>query len=137
MKLLQTLSFATVNAFSITYDLRRTGNIQMNLSYTMQFADGTGSDSESSRGLGSRGIQRSLFPMNYDERHRISAIMDYRYSSGTAYNGPTIGNMDVFANTGVNIAAIAVSGRPYTAALQPEAFGDSGIRGAIDGARLP
>ncbi len=131
------LDFATVKAFSISYDLRRTGNIQMNLTYTMQFADGTGSDANSSRGLGSRGIQRSLFPMNYDERHRISAIMDYRYSSGTAYNGPTIGGIDILANTGLNVAAITVSGRPYTAAQQPEAFGDSGIRGAINGARLP
>lgn len=131
------LDFATVKAFSVSYDLRRTGNVQMNLAYTLQFADGTGSDSESSRGLGSRGIQRSLFPMNYDERHRISAIFDYRYSSGTAYNGPTIGNLDIFANTGLNIAASTVSGRPYTSALQPEAFGDSGIKGAINGSRLP
>ncbi len=131
------LDFATVKAFSISYDLRRTGNIQMNLAYTLQFADGTGSDSESSRGLGSRGIQRSLFPMNYDERHRISAIVDYRYSSGTAYNGPTIGNLDIFANTGLNLAAITVSGRPFTAAQQPEAFDASGIKGAINGARLP
>ena len=131
------LDFATVKAFSVSYDLRRTGNVQMNLAYTLQFADGTGSDSESSRGLGSRGIQRTLFPMNYDERHRISAIFDYRYSSGTAYNGPTIGNFDILANTGLNIAAQTVSGRPYTAALQPEAFGDSGIKGAINGSRLP
>lgn len=131
------LDFATVKAFSISYDLRRTGNIQLNLSYTLQFADGTGSDSESSRGLGSRGIQRSLFPMSYDERHRINAILDYRYSSGTAYNGPTIAGVDIFANAGVNFAASTVSGRPYTAAIQPEAFGSSGIKGAINGSRLP
>jgi outer membrane receptor protein involved in Fe transport len=131
------LDFATVKAFSISYDLRRTGNLQLNLSYTLQFADGTGSNTESSRGLGSRGIQRTLFPMSYDERHRINAIIDYRYSSGTAYNGPTIAGIDILANTGVNIAASTVSGRPYTAAIQPEAFGSSGINGAINGSRLP
>ncbi len=131
------LDFATVKAFSISYDLRRTGNIQMNLSYTLQFADGTGSNSESSRGLASRGIQRTLFPMSFDERHRINAIIDYRYASGQAYNGPSIGGIDILANTGVNFAASTVSGRPYTAAIQPEAFGSSGIKGAVNGSRLP
>ncbi|MBI5913910.1 MAG: carboxypeptidase regulatory-like domain-containing protein [Bacteroidetes bacterium] len=131
------LDFATVKAFSVSYDLRRTGNLQMNLSYTLQFADGTGSNSESSRGLGSRGIQRTLFPMSFDERHRVSGIFDYRYSSGRAYNGPRIGGLDVLANTGLNFTAIAVSGRPYTAAIQPDAFGSSGIRGAVNGSRLP
>ncbi len=131
------LDFATVKAFSVSYDLRRTGNIQMNLTYTLQFADGTGSDSGSSRGLGSRGIQRTLYPMSYDERHRINAIIDYRYASGRAYNGPRIAGIDILANTGVNFAASTVSGRPYTAAIQPESFGASGIKGAINGSRLP
>lgn len=131
------LDFATVKAFTVSYDLRRTGNVQMNLAYTLQFADGTGSDNESSRNLGSRGIQRSLFPMSYDERHRINIIFDYRYASGKLYNGPRIGGLDILANTGLNILATTVSGRPYTAAIQPEPFGSSGIRGAINGSRLP
>ncbi len=131
------LDFATVKAFSVSYDLRRTGNIQMNLAYTLQFADGTGSNTESSRSLGSRGIQRTLFPMSYDERHRISAIVDYRYGSGKAYNGPRIAGLDILANTGLNVAVITVSGRPFTAAIQPESFGSSGIKGAVNGSRLP
>ncbi len=131
------LDFATVKAFTVSYDLRRTGNLQLNLAYTLQFADGTGSDTESSRGLSSRGIQRTLFPMNYDERHRINAIIDYRYSSGSAYNGPSIAGIDILANTGVNFAASSVSGRPYTSNIQPEAFGSSGINGAVNGSRLP
>ncbi len=131
------LDFATVKGFSISYDMRRTGNISMNLSYTLQFADGTGSDANSSRGVGGRGIQRTLFPMSYDERHRISGIVDYRYGSGRSYNGPTIGGVDILANTGLNVTGIAVSGRPYTSALRPEILGASGIRGSVNGARLP
>ena len=131
------LDFATVKGFSISYDLRRTGNIQLNLAYTLQFADGTGSDANSSRGLGSRGIQRTLFPMSYDERHRINAVIDYRYGSGKAYNGPRIGGLDILANAGINITTVAVSGRPYTAAIQPDVLGSRGIKGAINGARLP
>ena len=131
------LDFATVKGFSVSYDMRRTGNISMNLAYTLQFADGTGSDANSSRGVGGRGVQRSLFPMTYDERHRISGIIDYRYGSGKGYNGPSIAGVDILANAGLNLTGIAVSGRPYTAAVQSEILGASGIKGSINGSRLP
>ena len=131
------LDFATVKGFNLSYDLRRTGNVSLNLAYTLQFADGTGSNANTSRGLSSRGIQRALYPMSFDERHRLTGIIDYRYGSGKEYNGPRIGGVDVLANAGLNLTTIAVSGRPYTAALQPEAFGASGNDGALNGSRLP
>ncbi len=131
------LDFATVKGFNLSYELRRTGNISLNLAYTLQFADGTGSDANTSRGLSSRGIQRALFPMSYDERHRLTGIIDYRYRSGKEYNGPSISGLDILANTGLNVTTIAVSGRPYTAALQPTAFGAAGNKGALNGSRLP
>lgn len=131
------LDFATVKGFNVSYDMRRTGNLSINLAYTLQFADGTGSDANSSRGLGSRGIQRTLFPMSYDERHRINTVVDYRYGSGKAYNGPRIGGVDILANAGINLTTIAVSGRPYTAGVEPIQLGSRGIKGAINGSRLP
>jgi outer membrane receptor protein involved in Fe transport len=131
------LDFATVKGFNLQYDLRRTGNVSMNIAYTLQFADGTGSDANSSRSLASTGVQRTLFPLNFDERHRIAAIFDYRYGSGNKYNGPRISGLDVFANAGVNLTAIAVSGRPYTSAVEPDVLGSRGIAGSINGSRLP
>ena len=131
------LDFATVKGFNLSYDLRRTGNLSLNLAYTLQFADGTGSNETSSQGLSSRGIQRALFPVSFDERHRLTGIIDYRYGSGKEYNGPRIGGLDILANTGLNITTIAVSGRPYTAAQQAQAFGAAGNKGAINGSRLP
>lgn len=131
------LDFATVKGFSIAYDLRRTGNVSLGLNYTLQFADGTGSDANTSSGLSSRGVQRTLFPMSFDERHRISGIIDFRYGSGKQYNGPRIGGVDILANAGLNLTGIAVSGRPYTKAIEPSAFGAQGIDGAINGTRLP
>ena len=131
------LDFATVKGFNLSYDLRRTANLSLNLAYTLQFADGTGSDANTSRGLSSRGIQRALFPMSFDERHRLTAIIDYRYLSGDKYNGPVIGGLDLLANTGLNLTTIAVSGRPYTAAIEPQQFGAAGNKGAINGSRLP
>lgn len=131
------LDFATVKGFSIAYDLRRTGNVSMNLAYTLQFADGTGSNANSSQGLSANGIQRALFPLSFDERHRITGIIDYRYASGKKYNGPRISGIDILANTGLNITTIGVSGRPFTQAQAPNQFGASGRLGAINGSRLP
>ena len=131
------IDFGTVKGFTFQYDLRRTGNIQLQAAYTLQFADGTGSDANSSRGLSNRGIQRVLYPLNFDERHRLNIALDYRYGSGKSYNGPEIFGFELFGNTGLNLQAIAVSGRPYTATLVPIQFGGQGTVGSINGARLP
>jgi outer membrane receptor protein involved in Fe transport len=132
------IDFATIKGFSFTYDLRRTGNINLLANYTLQFADGTGSDANSQAGLTSRGRNvRTLSPLSFDERHRFNLTMDYRYGSGKQYNGPRIFGADIFANAGANIQAIAVSGRPYTKRLIPARFGGSGFAGGINEARLP
>ncbi len=107
------LDFGTVKGFSFTYDLRRTGNIQMSTSYTLQFANGSGSDANSSSGINENGVIRELFPLSFDERHRIAATLDYRFSDGKAYNGPRIAGIDLLANAGANFIFTAVSGRPY------------------------
>ncbi len=131
------LDFGTVKGFTFQYDLRRTGNVSLNVAYTLQFADGTGSDANTSRGLSSRGIQRTLFPLSFDERHRINVILDYRYGSGRRYNGPRVNGVDIFANAGINLQTVAVSGRPYTRKTTPAPFGGQGTEGSINGARLP
>jgi hypothetical protein len=132
------IDFGTVKAFSIEYDLRRTGNLTLNANYTLQFADGTGSDANSQQGLTNRGLNiRTLFPFSYDERHTVNVILDYRYASGKKYNGPRIAGRDIFADAGLNIQTTAVSGRPYTRTLVPSQFGGSGNAGTINGDRLP
>lgn len=131
------IDFGTVKGFTFQYDLRRIQNMEMRLAYTLQFADGTGSDANSQRGIGSRGIIRTKFPLNFDERHNISALIDYRFADGKQYNGPRISGKEILANAGANFQITAVSGRPYTAAERPEQFGGSGILGAINGNRLP
>ncbi len=131
------LDFGTVKGFTFQYDLRRTGNITLLASYTLQFADGTGSDANSNRSRANQGIQRVLYPLNFDERHRINLSLDYRYGSGKEYNGPRVAGMDIFANAGLNLQAFMVSGRPYTAAVLPNVLDGDGVKGAINGARLP
>lgn len=131
------IDFGTVKGFSFVYDQRRTGNFSMNANYTLQFADGTGSDANSQRGLTSRGNLRTLFPLNFDERHRVVLSADYRYDSGQRYTGPRLFGADIFAAAGVNFQAIAVSGRPYTRKFLPTELGGEGTVGSINGARKP
>lgn len=136
--------FGTVKGLTIAYDLRRTGNIRMTAAYTLQFADGTGSDAVSSTGLINNGLPnlRAVFPYSFDQRHAIALTMDYRYGGGADYNGPTIGDFKVFENTGLNILSNIYSGSPYSrqtfitneGAFSPQVAGTDGTR---NGSRLP
>lgn len=129
------LDFGTVKGFTFQYDLRPTGHVSANINYTLQFADGTGSDAGSQRGLNRRGNIRTLSPLNYDERHRIVATIDYRFEG--AYNGPVLFGSEIFKNAGANLQVSTVSGRPFTKRVQPTPFGGSILEGGINGNRLP
>jgi len=129
--------FGTVKGFTWQYDLRRTKNTELRIAYTLQFADGTGSDAESQNNLTTRGNIRYLFPLNFDERHNLSSTIDYRFDAGKAYTGPVVNGRQILANFGVNLLINAASGRPYTAKLRPTRFDALGTVGAINGSRLP
>lgn len=131
--------FGTVKGFSLQYDLRKTptSNFSLQTNYTLQFANGTGSNPNSQSGLTDNGNLRTLFPLTFDERHRIVATMDYRYRGGRGYNGPMIGDKKILSNAGINLQTIAVSGRPYTATQTPTELGGAGTEGSINGARNP
>ncbi|WP_235298812.1 TonB-dependent receptor [Portibacter marinus] len=129
------IDFGTTKGFTFGYDLRRTQNVEFSASYTLQFADGTGSNSN---GISTdRGNIRVLLPLSFDERHRFVSSIDYRYGQGKRYNGPSVRGVNLFENTGLNIQAVAVSGQPYTRLRNAEPFGGSGFTGDINGARLP
>lgn len=131
------IDFGTVKGFTAQYEMRRKQNIEMRLAYTLQFADGTGSDPETQRSLAQFGNLRTLFPLSFDERHNLQAIVDYRFEDGNRYNGPRIGGLDILSNFGVNLQIGAVSGRPYTQRIRPVRFGGTGTLGSLNGSRLP
>lgn len=136
------IDFGTVKGLTLTYDLRRTGNIWLKASYTLQFADGTGSTNQSQVALINAGLPnlRTVAPFNYDQRHRIVVTTDYRYGSGTDYNGPVWFDKQIFANTGANLICNLGSGTPYTpqvlATPVTGQFSPS-TEGSINGSRLP
>lgn len=131
------IDFGTVKGFTFGYDLRRTGNVSANINYTLQYADATGSDQNSQRGLTSRGNLRTIYPTSFDERHNLQASVDFRYDSGDKYNGPVIAGKNILESFGVNLLMNAISGTPYTAKLVPDKLAGSGTVGDINGARLP
>jgi len=136
--------FGTVKGITVAYDLRRTGNVRMTASYTLQFANGTGSDATSALGLVNSGEPnlRTIFPYSYDQRHGFNIVFDYRYGGGVDYKGPKIGNFGVFENTGLNIVTFIGSGTPYSGQKNP--VGDALItpasaplEGSLNGSRKP
>ena len=135
--------FGTVKGMTISYDLRQTGNIRMTANYTLQFADGTGSDATSMGALINAGIPnlRNIFPYSFDQRHAFAVTFDYRYGEGGDYNGPKIGDFNIFENTGLNIFTNIYSGSPYSAQtfITDEGIGNlnAGISGTLNGSRLP
>ena len=135
------LDFGTVKGLTLTYDLRKTGNMWLKASYTMQFADGTGSTTETAAALINSGLPnlRTISPLNYDQRHRIVTTIDYRYGEGKDYNGPVLFDSQILKNTGANFIFNLGSGTPYTPQVLPTINGGGSptTEGSINGARLP
>lgn len=136
------LDFGTVKGLTLTYDLRKTGNIWIKTSYTLQFADGTGSTTQTALALINAGLPnlRTISPLNYDQRHRIVTTLDYRYGEGKDYNGPLLFGKPFLKNTGANFIANLGSGTPYTASTIATPVDGSispSTEGSINGSRLP
>ncbi len=135
--------FGTVKGMTLSYDLRQTGNIRMTANYTLQFAEGTGSDATSANALIQAGLPnlRNIFPYSYDQRHAIAITFDYRYGEGEDYDGPMIGKVKLFENMGLNLFTNINSGSPYSnqTFITDDAIGNlnAGLNGTLNGSRLP
>ncbi len=139
------IDFGTVKGMSVNFDLRRTNNVSMTANYTLQFADGTGSSASSGQSLVNTGQPnlRSTIPLAYDQRHALSASVDYHYGSGKDYDGPVWFGKNVFADAGANMVLSAGSGTPYSKQSNITQEAASGINnrstleGSLNGSRLP
>lgn len=139
------IDFATIKGFRVEYELRDAGNLNMDMNYTLQYADGTGSGTNSQQALISAGQPnlRNLFPLNIDIRHNIKLNLFYYYKPGKDYNGPVVKGKRIFENAGMGLLINAFSGIPYTANQIPTPNVQSGIvvrspiKGTPFGSRLP
>ncbi|MDP4281911.1 MAG: TonB-dependent receptor [Bacteroidota bacterium] len=141
------IDFGTVKGLTLTYDLRRTSNARVRFNYTLQFADGTGSDANAASSIvrSDEPNLRTMNPLNFDRRHSFNVSFDYRFGSGKEYNGPVIERkksgkspIQVLSNLGANLTLTGGSGTPYTKSSKIMPYGAMGpILGSINGSRLP
>ncbi|MFZ1688951.1 MAG: TonB-dependent receptor [Flavobacteriales bacterium] len=137
------IDFGTVKGFTLAYDLRRTGNLWMRAAYTLQFADGTGSDPGTSLALVNSGQPnlRTISPLNFDQRHKFQFTTDFRYGRGKDYNGPMLFGKPILQSTGINLVTLLGSGTPYSSSSriinEGEGVGSHSLNGSINGSRLP
>lgn len=129
--------FSTTKGTTLMYDMRATNHLKMTVSYTLQFAEGTGSTYNGGRGLLNNLILEGLpnlryvTPLNIDSRHYIAANADYRFFDG---EGPVVGGKHILQNAGANLILKTRSGEPYT--RYSDALGQT-VVGGVNGARLP
>jgi len=136
------LDFGTVKGLTLTYDKRKSKNLWMKVSYTLQFAEGTGSSAGSSVSLINSGQPnlKAIFPYTYDQRHQITGTLDYRFGDNKDYNGPVLWGKKILKNTGVNFTANFATGTPYSAAKNTVPVGGSAsyvLEGTPSGSRTP
>jgi hypothetical protein len=147
------LDFATIKGLTVEYDLRRTNNVRTRISYTLQFAEGTGSSPTTAAALVNAGLPnlRTIFPLNWDRRHAFNIMLDYRFGEGKNYSGPTstrsvqgsdqVKTVQWLKNTGANFTLSGGSGTPYTRSKNIYGvYAGGGAReldGTINGSRLP
>lgn len=147
------LDFSTTKGMIIELNYNAKNNISLSGNYTLQFADGTGSNVNSQRALiaSNQPNLRSLFPLgDLDIRHQFKAIFNWEFfddkgfgnkqKEARKYLGPRIKDKMILKNTNFNLAFTAVSGLPYTATSQPVQLGSvdrAPIKGSPWGSRLP
>lgn len=145
------IDFGTVKGLSITYLQRRSKNLTMEASYTLQFADGTGSSATSAVNLVRTGQPnlRILNPLDFDRRHSFALTFDLRYPAEN-YNGPKItrkrsddkvDEYRLLQNMGFSVTLTGGSGTPYSRSSNVVSDilggGNPQLQGMINGSRLP
>ena len=109
--------FGTVKGIDVSMVVRRTRRTQANVGYSLMYATGTGSNPESQRNIawqfqpGATEPPRMLAPLNFDQRHKVTVNVDYRFGDK---DGPALGGAHPLANAGINLLFKAGSGFPYT-----------------------
>ena len=132
--------FGNVKGFSFDFNLRRTNRVMATMNYTLQWANGTGSDPNTQYNIAWQNPEERptyVAPLDYDQRHTVNMNLDFRT---LAEDGPELLGGHPLGNFGINILWQYGSGRAYT----PETpitvvFGSTGSRfpvGALNSAHM-
>ncbi len=133
--------FGTIKGVDFSLTMRQTHNISMSLKYSLSYAQGTGSYSQSQYNIAWKnptGTPRVTNPLDYDQRHSLIGMFDIRTG---AKEGPRFGDAHPLENTGLNILIQAASGTPFTPMQPYDAITAAAVQqiptGPINSAHLP
>ena len=120
--------FSISRGLDFYLSMRRVNRLAVDISYTLLFASGIGSDPNTKFQLANNPdaeLPKFAFPQDYDQRHTGNVNLDYRFGSSDVPKGFWGG---VLSNLGLNALFSFNSGRPYTTRELPvTAFADDGL----------
>jgi len=108
--------FGVVKGISFNLNMRRVNGLMANASYTLSFAEGTGSDPLGNWNIAWTGdtYPTMINPLEYDQRHTGSIMLDYRLGVQGS----------LLANTGINFLYQFGSGTAFTPSrIESDVFG--------------
>jgi len=146
--------FGTIQGLILGIQTRGTKNLSFRAGYTLQFAKGTGSSSTSNLKIIASGQPnlRTLTSLSFDQRHKISANINFHFDNGASYNGPksyrkqkkdeeTVQEIRWLENSGISLMFSAASGMPYSRSSTVYSVygwgGESRLQGIVNGANMP
>jgi hypothetical protein len=105
--------FATIKGLDLGMAMRPINHISGSLNYSLSFAQGTGSVSNTQRNIAWTGTQtpKQTSPLDFDQRHKLAMNLDYRLGKG---EGPSWGKNKFLQNFGINGLLNIGSGTPFT-----------------------
>lgn len=105
--------FATIKGVDVGFAMRRVNNLAASVNYSLSFAQGTGSVSNSQANIAwtAANPPKQTAPLDFDQRHKLSVNLDWAFED----EGPEIWNgLHPFDDFGVNLLYNVASGTPYT-----------------------
>jgi len=118
----QNADFGTIKGFALSFDVTRLSYFSASLQYTLSFADGTGSSTNSNQTAVFRNLDnlppKVIAPLAFDQRHTAIAILDFYIPEGEA---------GLWELLNINAIFSFNSGRPYTPVDQWDILGDAGL----------
>ncbi|MGH3053452.1 MAG: TonB-dependent receptor plug domain-containing protein, partial [Gaiellaceae bacterium] len=105
--------FATIKGVDLGFTLRRINHIATTINYSLSYAVGTGSVSNTQRNIAWTASQtpKQTAPLDFDQRHKMSVNVDYAFGHS---EGPKWAGMAPFADASFNVLYNVSSGTPFT-----------------------
>jgi len=105
--------YATIRGVDMGFTMRETNHLSASLNYSLSFAQGTGSVSNTQRNIAWLASEppKQTSPLDFDQRHKLSMNLDWRLARG---EGPALGKWHLLEDFGLNALYNIGSGTPYT-----------------------